>query len=48
LKPWQDDPDLAGVREAPALEALPEAERDGWRALWNDVASLLSQAEAGG
>ena len=27
LKHWREDSDLAGVREAKALEALPEAER---------------------
>jgi serine/threonine-protein kinase len=27
LRHWRDDPDLAGVREADALAALPEAER---------------------
>jgi tetratricopeptide (TPR) repeat protein len=46
LKHWQEDADLASVRDAPALESLPEAERGRWRALWNDVASLLSRLEA--
>jgi tetratricopeptide (TPR) repeat protein len=37
LRHWKADPDLAGVRDAKALEALPEAESVAWRALWADV-----------
>jgi tetratricopeptide (TPR) repeat protein len=44
LKHWQQDADLAGVREAAALAALPEEEQAAWRALWSDVAALLEQA----
>jgi tetratricopeptide (TPR) repeat protein len=44
LRHWRDDPDLAGVRDADALAALPEAERDGWRALWAEVDRLLKDA----
>jgi Tfp pilus assembly protein PilF len=45
---WQQDPDLAGVREAAALAKLPEAERAQWQKLWADVAALLQKAKAGG
>ena len=38
------DPDLAGVRDVAALAALPEAERDEWRALWVEVDRLLKGA----
>lgn len=41
---WTHDPDLAGVRDAQALEALPEAERADWRALWAEVDGLLERA----
>jgi tetratricopeptide (TPR) repeat protein len=47
LKHWQEDTDLAGIRNAKALDALPEAERAAWRALWADVAALLETARAG-
>jgi hypothetical protein len=38
---WQQDAELAGVRDASALERLPAAERDAWRKLWDDIARLL-------
>jgi tetratricopeptide (TPR) repeat protein len=41
LQHWKADPDLAGVREPKALEALPEAERVDWRDLWAEVDRLL-------
>ena len=44
LQHWQNDTDLAGIREAKALEALPEAEREPWRALWAGVDALLARA----
>jgi tetratricopeptide (TPR) repeat protein len=37
---WKTDPGLAGVREPEAIDALPEPERAGWRALWDRVADL--------
>jgi serine/threonine-protein kinase len=42
---WQTDPALAGARDAAALERLPEAEREAWRALWADVATLRDRAD---
>jgi Tfp pilus assembly protein PilF len=39
LRSWQEDRALAGVRDAPALATLPEAERRAWQKLWQDVAA---------
>ena len=44
LRTWQTTPDLAGVRDAGALAALPAAERAGWEKLWADVASTRARA----
>jgi hypothetical protein len=35
------DPELAGVRDAKALEQLPAEEQDAWRKLWADMADQL-------
>lgn len=48
LRHWQQDTDLAGVRDAAAVAKLPEAERAGWQKLWADAAALLKKAEASG
>jgi tetratricopeptide (TPR) repeat protein len=45
LAPWREDPDLAGLRDADALERLPPAERQECRALWQEVAALLRRAQ---
>jgi serine/threonine-protein kinase len=44
LRHWREDPDLAGVRDADALEKLPEDERAEWRRLWADVDAVLQKA----
>jgi serine/threonine-protein kinase len=44
LAPWRDDPDLAGLRDADALERLTSAEGQECRALWQEVADLLRRA----
>jgi eukaryotic-like serine/threonine-protein kinase len=46
LEHWQKDTDLSGVRGDKAIEALPEADRAAWRALWADVSALLEKARA--
>jgi serine/threonine-protein kinase len=46
LKEWQEEPDLAGVREEAALPALTPEERAAWTQLWKDVATLRKKAEA--
>src|SRR5262249_28455340 len=43
LRHWQEDRDLAGLRDASALAKLPEPERAACRRLWQDVASLLQK-----
>jgi Flp pilus assembly protein TadD len=44
LRYWQQDPDLAGLRDEKAMAKLPEAERQAWQKLWADVAALLKRA----
>jgi serine/threonine protein kinase/Flp pilus assembly protein TadD len=39
------DPDCAGVRGPAALAKLPEAERQPWQRLWDDVADTLARAQ---
>jgi tetratricopeptide (TPR) repeat protein len=45
LQHWQQDTDLAGLRNAAALTKLPAEERAAWAKLWADVAALLKKAE---
>jgi tetratricopeptide (TPR) repeat protein len=44
MRHWQQDKDFAGVRGANALTELPEAERQEWRKLWQDVEALRKRA----
>ncbi len=46
LAPWRDDADLAGMRDAGALEKLPPGEQQECRALWQEVTTLLRRAES--
>jgi hypothetical protein len=48
LQHWQEDTDLAGVRDKDALAKLPADEQDAWRKLWADVDALLKKAGDGG
>jgi hypothetical protein len=45
MRRWQQDADLAPVRDPAALEKLPEDERAAWRALWADVDALLKKVK---
>jgi tetratricopeptide (TPR) repeat protein len=45
LRHWQQDSDLAGLRDEEALAKLPDGEREGFAKLWADVAELLKTAE---
>jgi hypothetical protein len=44
---WQRDPAFAGVRGPDALAKLPAPEREVWRRLWADVATLAQAEEKG-
>jgi eukaryotic-like serine/threonine-protein kinase len=46
LRYWQQDPDLAGVRDGAALAQLPDAELADWKALWEEVGRLLDKSKA--
>jgi WD40 repeat protein/Flp pilus assembly protein TadD len=46
LSNWLQDGDLASVREAKDLAALPDLERQSWEELWTDVAALRKTLEA--
>jgi serine/threonine-protein kinase len=45
IKHWQQDRDLAGVRDKDALAKLPSPERAAWEKLWADVAMLFKMSE---
>jgi tetratricopeptide (TPR) repeat protein len=47
LQHWQQDSDLAGLRDKVALAKLPAEERAACEKLWADVAALLKKAELG-
>jgi Flp pilus assembly protein TadD len=44
LRHWQQDADLASLRDEKALAGLPAAERRAWQGLWADVAALVQRA----
>jgi hypothetical protein len=41
---WQDDPDLAALRDAASFAKLPEGERQDWQKVWADVKELFAKA----
>jgi hypothetical protein len=43
LKRWQQDNDLAGLRDAPTAN-MPAKEREAYTQFWADVATLLKKA----
>jgi Flp pilus assembly protein TadD len=43
MKAWQDDPELAGLRDAAALAKLPAAEQEACRKFWAEVAALRAR-----
>ena len=45
LQHWQQDTDLAGIRDAAALVNLPADEQQACTRLWADVAALQKKAE---
>ncbi len=46
LEYWMADGDLAGVRDAAALEKLPADEQKVFRALWSEVDAILAKVNA--
>jgi tetratricopeptide (TPR) repeat protein len=44
MQHWQGDDDLIGVRSPDGLACLPEAERQEWQKLWEEVAALRQRA----
>ena len=46
LQHWQQDADLAGVRDQDALAKLPADERTAWQKLWAEVEALRQRAQA--
>jgi tetratricopeptide (TPR) repeat protein len=44
MQHWQGDSDFAGVRGPESLFCLPEAERQEWQKLWDDVAAVRQRA----
>jgi serine/threonine-protein kinase len=44
LQHWLQDNDFAGVRGPDALAKLPEAEREEWQKLWQEVEALRQRA----
>jgi len=43
LQHWQEDSDLAGVRETEALQKLPDVQRKAWEDLWAECKDLLKK-----
>jgi serine/threonine protein kinase/Flp pilus assembly protein TadD len=46
LQQWQRDAALACVRDASALEKLPDVEQETWRLFWDQVEVLRKRAQA--
>ena len=44
MRHWQQDSDLADIRNADALAQLPAEERDACQKLWTAVAELLKKS----
>jgi Flp pilus assembly protein TadD len=44
LTRWQQDADLAGVRDHAELAKLPDTEREAWEKLWAEVEALQERA----
>jgi WD40 repeat protein/tetratricopeptide (TPR) repeat protein len=47
MQHWQQDPDLAGIRDAATLAKLPAEEQAACKKLWADVQALLRKAQSG-
>jgi tetratricopeptide (TPR) repeat protein len=47
MRHWQQNSELAGLRDADAVAKLPPEERQAWRTLWADGEALLRRAQQG-
>jgi hypothetical protein len=45
LRRWPDDPSFKAMRASEVWSQLPEAERQSWKKLWDDVAATLDRAQ---
>jgi hypothetical protein len=45
MKHWQQDSELAGIRDRTAVARLPAEEQKACTQLWADVTALLKKAE---
>jgi serine/threonine-protein kinase len=45
LRHWQEDPNLAGVRDPAGLSKLPLDEREAWGKLWAQIGTLVAKGE---
>jgi len=45
MRRWLTDGDFTGVRGPETLARLPEAERQPWQTLWDDVANTLARVQ---
>jgi hypothetical protein len=43
LRNWQNEPDLAGLRDSVALSRLPDDECQACKRLWHEVDTLLGR-----
>jgi hypothetical protein len=48
MQHWLQDKDFAGVRGSEALGKLPEAERQEWQKLWQEVEALRQRSNEAG
>jgi hypothetical protein len=46
LRWWQQEPDLAALRDGDAVKQLPPSERQECQKLWADVDALLKKVES--
>jgi hypothetical protein len=46
LQHWQQDSDLASLRDKAVLAKLPKAEQEAWQKLWVEVDALVKKASA--
>ena len=45
MQHWEEDADLASIRDKEAVSKLPADEQEACRKLWADVAELLKKVQ---